>query len=65
MCVCVCAVSAGVCDHAPLNGDRSVKLRLKGVLPKKSCVLFGGYQNTIKMSKASLEVAYVNELIKD
>lgn len=35
-----------------------------GGLPGKCRPLFGGYQNTMKTSEASLEIVYVDELIK-
>lgn len=73
-CVCVCLyvhvsvclrvrVSTGVRSHVLLSGGESVKG--KGVFQGGTVSYLVGIKNTMKMSKASLEIVYVNELIKN
>lgn len=72
VCVCLCVhvsvclrvrVSTGVRSHVLLSGGESVKG--KGVFQGSTVSYLVGIKNTMKMSKASLEIVYVNELIKN
>ncbi len=64
VCVSACLrVSICVRSRVLFSDDGSVKGKVFFFC--QGSLLRGGYQNTMKTSKASMEIVYVNELIKD